>query len=58
MQRIFPLAALGEAQLFCYAHLRNKQGFHLLIAKHPTKNIYEVKSKLVLAYAVCYQYIW
>lgn len=32
--------------------------FQLLLAKHPTKNIYEVKSKLVRAYTVCYQYIW
>lgn len=32
--------------------------FQLLLAKHPTKKIYEVKSKLVHAYTVCYQYIW
>lgn len=32
--------------------------FQLLLPKHPTKNIYEVKSKLVHAYTVCYQYIW
>ena len=44
--------------MFCHAHLRNKLGFQLLLAKHPTKNIYEVKSEVVLAYAVCYQYIW
>lgn len=32
--------------------------FQLLLAKHPTKNIYEVKNKLVHAYTVCYQYTW
>lgn len=32
--------------------------FQLLLAKHPTKNIYELKSKLVRAYTVCYQSIW
>lgn len=32
--------------------------FQLFLAKHPTKNIYEVKSKLVRVYNACYQYIW
>lgn len=58
MQKNVLLAAVDGALCSVMLISGTNEVFQLLLAKHPTKNIYEVKRELVRAYTVCYQYIW